>query len=346
MVFPQTFTAVLLVAIAAFLLSTAWALLVKPAGKWRFEFLGIDFGLGVLLGAAVISFTFGTMGEEITFFDNLMIMRKSSIGFLIGFGAFLNLSVFLLLGAISLGGVAVTFLTGLTIAAVTSAIGMHLVQPLMSPVYLIIGCLLLLAATGITAMAHADRVRQRETDLLQKAVAAGIKGKLPRTSPAKVLILAVIGGLLAGLAQPIALLLQSRDEIGFGAYSMGALFAAAFVIATPFLSLFFMNLPVQGEALSFGTWFSGSRKQHLMGLLSGALWFAGLTALLLAATATPAAGMSRSLAFAVTRGSIVLGGIIGIFVNSELIYPGSRKQALIALVVATVGLAVFAIAQP
>jgi glucose uptake protein len=327
-------------------LGAVWALAVKAVGKWRFELLGIDFGLGVILSALAIGFTLGTMGDEITFFDNLMIMRKSSLGFLVGFGALLNLGMLLLLAAVSVGGVAVTFLTGMSMAAVISAVGMHMVQPLMSPIYLIIGTVLLLAGLAMAAMAHISRIRQRETDLLQKAVAAGIKGKLPKVSPAKALILAVAGGLLTGLAQPIALFLQSRDEIGFGAYSMGALFAGAFVVGTPFFSLFFLNLPVQGEALSFGEWLKGTVKQHLLGLASGAVWYAGLIALLLAVTATPAAGVGRSTAFALTRGSIILGAIAGILINAEMPYAAARKQAWIALAAATAGLVVFAAGRP
>ena len=272
MVFPHSFTAILLIAIASLLFGALWALTVKAAGKWRFELFGIDFGLGVVLGALLVALTFGTFGDEITVYDNLMIMRRSSVLFLAGFGAVLNLGMLLLLGAISLAGVAVAFLAGMSIAAVASAIGMNMVQPFTSPLFLGLGSILLLAAVAVVAGAYSARARQRDTDLVQRAVAAGIKGKVQRTSPAKGLILAIVGGLLIGLAQPIAIWTQGRDEIGFGAYSMAVLFAAAFAVGTPFFSLFFLNLPVQGEALPFGRWFQGTGKQHLMGLAGGFLF--------------------------------------------------------------------------
>ena len=347
MVFPLSYTAVLLVALASFVLGTLWALTPRAAGKWRFELFGVDFGLGAVLAALCLGFTLGALGEEITFYDNLMIMRKSSLLFLVGFGALLNLGMLLLLGAIALTGVASTFLIGLGMAAVTGAIGMHIFQPIMSPLFLGLGCLLLLVAVGAAANAHSTRVRQRDTDLLQKAVAAGLKGKIPRTSPAKGLVLAIAGGLLTGLAQPIALWTQSRDEIGFGAYSMGALFAAAFVVGTPFFSLFFLNLPVQGEALSFGAWLRSPVKRHLMGLAGGAIWYASLLAMLLAVSATPAAGFSRTLAFTICRASLVVGAAIGIFQLGEFAgSPAARKQAAIALLAATAGLVVFLVSRP
>jgi hypothetical protein len=343
MLFPHSYAAVLLVALASLILGALWALLMKAAGKWRFELFGIDFGFGVILSALAVCFTLGTLGEDITFYDNLMIMRKSSLGLLIGFGAILNLGMLLLIGAASVAGLTVAFLPGLGIAVITAAIGMHVTQPLMSPVFLGIGSALLLGAIAIAASAYTARVRQRDTDLLQKAVAAGIKGKIQRTSPTKGLLLAIIGGLLTGLAQPVALWAQGRDEIGFGAYSMGALFAAAFVAGTPFFSLFFLNLPVQGEALSFGDWFRSKPKQHLLGLAAGFIWFAGLTAMLLAATATPAAGVGRALAFAVSRGFILVGAAAGIFLHKDFgNFAPARKQAIIALGVAAAGLAVYA----
>lgn len=346
MVFPHSYAAVLLVALASLILGAVWALLLKPAGKWRFELFGIDFGLGVILGALLIGFTFGAMGEDITFYDNLMIMRKSSVLILAGFGALLNLGMLLMLGAVSVAGLTVAFLPGFAMAAVVGAVGMHLVQPIMNPVYLAIGTPLLLAAVGLAAGAHKDRTRQRDTELLQKAVAAGIKGKLQRTSPAKGLVLAIIGGLLIGVAQPVAIWAQTRDEIGFGAYSMGAMFAAAFLIATPFFSLFLLNLPVQGEALSFVEWLKGSVKQHLLGLASGAIWYGGLITALLAATAPPGAGVSGALAFALTRGSLVLGAAAGIFTYREFgHYASARQRAVIALGLATLGLLVYGLGR-
>ena len=344
MVFPVTLTTVLLVALISLFLGAVWALTVGAAGKWRFELFGLDFGLGVVVAAVLIGFTFGTFGNEITFYDNLMILRKSSLMFLFGYGVLINLGVLLFLGAISISGVAVSFLAGMSVAAIVSAAGMHLVWPLMSPGYLGVGTLLLLVALAMAANSHLTRTRQRDSDLLQKAVSAGIKGKMPRSTPVKGLLLAVLAGLLLGLAQPIGIWVQTRDEIGFGAYTIGILFAAAFVLAGPFFGLFFLNLPVQGEALSFAAWMRGTGRQHLLGMAGGALWFAGLTALLLAAMATPKAGASRSLVFALSRGSLVLGGLLGILFNAEFdVSPPARTQAMIAAAVAAVGLFVYGI---
>jgi glucose uptake protein len=345
MIFPSTYSVVLLVAVLSLVLGAAWALTQRAAGKWRFELFGLDFGLGVVAGALLIGFTLGTLGSEITFYDNLLIMRKSSLLFLFGFGALINLGMLLTMGAISLAGMGVAFLSGMSIATIVAAIGTQMVAPIMTAPYLIAGTLLLLLGTALAARAHSIRVQQRETDLLQKAALAGIKGKIQRTSAAKAVLLAVIGGVLIGLAQPIGTWAQSRDEIGFGAYSIGAIYASAFLVAAPFFSLFFLNLPVQGEALSFSAWMNGTARQHLLGMAGGVLWIAGLTALLLAGSA-PASlvGSGRTVLFALSRGFVVAGAAIGIFLNGEFsTSPPARTQAVIGLGLAAAGLLVYAL---
>jgi hypothetical protein len=77
---------------------------------------------------------------------------------------------------------------------------------------------------------------------------------------------------------------------------MSILIASAFAVGTPFFSLFFPQPPSSGRApVVHRLVLRATARQHLLGLGGGWLWFAGLTALLLAATATPAAGMTRSI---------------------------------------------------
>ena len=135
MVFPVTFATVLLVSLCSLVLGAIWALTFGAAGKWRFELYGLDFGLGVVLSAILVGFTFGSFGNEITFYDNLMIIRKSSLLFLFGFGVLISLGVWLFLGAISISGLAVPFLSGMSFAAVVSAVGMQMFWPLMSTLW-------------------------------------------------------------------------------------------------------------------------------------------------------------------------------------------------------------------
>ena len=53
-------------------------------------------------------------------------------------------------------------------------------------------------------------------------------------------------------------------------------------VSTMILNLFFLNLPVTGEPLELAAFFRVSISQHLMGVLGGVVWFAGMLAGLLA----------------------------------------------------------------
>lgn len=335
---------VLLAALVSLVFGVLWVLAYRAAGKVRFELFGLDFAVGVFAAAMAIGFTLGTFGSDIAFYDNLNIMRKSSSMFLFGFGVLTCLGVWLFLGAASVTGLATVFLTGFSMAVIVSAFGMHMVRPMTSGLYVAAAAVILLGAIAMGARAQIERLRQRDLDLLQKAAAAGVKGKVARSSPAKGLILAVAGGIALGLMPPAVDWIQMRDEIPFGAYCVTTLVGAAFLIAGPFIGLFFLNLPVQGEALSFGAWAKLQPKQHLLGLVSGMIWYAALLGLYLAC-ANPKAEMGRNLAFALTRGSLVLGPAIGIFVHGDYsISSSARSSGLIGLLLAAAALAVLAIA--
>src|SRR5205085_886237 len=72
----------------------------------------------------------------------------------------------------------------------------------------------------------------------------------------KGLVLVGIGGLVAGGFAP--LIDMARDgENGLGPYALGFFFAAGLILSTFVFNLFFMNLPVQGEALELGAYFKG-----------------------------------------------------------------------------------------
>ena len=344
MAIPSAFTTVLLAALASLILGAVWLLTFRAAGKVRFELFALDFGMGAFVAAMATGLTLGTFGTDIAFYDNLNIMRKSSVLFLFGFGMLTCLGLWLFLGAASVAGTATVFVTGASMAVLVSSLGTHMVRPMTSGLYVAISAVLLTAAVALGARAQIERLRQRDLDLLQKAAAAGVKGKVARSSPAKGLILAVASGIALGLMPPSVEWVQLRDEIAFGAYCITVLVGVAFLIGGPFIALFFLNLPVQGEALPFGAWLKLQPKQHLMGVLGGMLWFAALVGLYIAC-ANPRAEMARNLAFAVSRGSLVLGAAIGIFVQGDYSISSSARMAgLIGLLAAMAALVVLAAA--
>lgn len=345
MVFPASYSTVLLAAILSLLFGALWLLPQRSTGKWRFELLGLDLSIGFLLASILTGLTLGALGSDITFYDNLNIIRKSSMLFLFGIGALLNLGTLLLLAALAVSGMATGFLMGFTFSVAVAAVGVQMVWPMTTSTFTAIGVIVLLLAVVAAARAHAERVRHRETELMQRVIAAGVKGKITKTPPAKGIALALAAGLCIGIVLPLAMWTQTRDEIAFGAYSVGTMFAAAFAIAGPFFALFFLNLPVQGEALSFGAWLRGNASQHLMGIAGGALWYCAWLGFLMTASANPSTGVGRGLGFSISHLSMALVGLLGLASWNEYAGTGSaRSSALLSVALAAAGTLIFAFA--
>jgi len=100
----------------------------------------------------------------------------------------------------------------------------------------------------------------------------------------KGIVLAMVGGLVMGTFAP--LLLRAQDpEDGVGPYALLFLFSISVVFSTFVFNLFFMNLPVEGDPLEIADYFKAEIKNHILGVLAGAVW--GIGALASYVVATP-----------------------------------------------------------
>src|SRR5262249_30768353 len=100
MILPQSYIQSLVLLLLSLLLLGSWTVLLKKTSGWRFEFFGLDFGIGVFFAAAVYAFTVGSLGfDGFSFMDDLMHAGKSQ--WVIGFaaGTIFNLATMLMLGA-------------------------------------------------------------------------------------------------------------------------------------------------------------------------------------------------------------------------------------------------------
>src|SRR5580658_9796674 len=111
MILPGSNAAMLILLIAGMLAWGTWANMFKAArGKWRFELFCFDFAIGVLLAATALALTAGSLGfDGFSFADDLRLAgkRQELFGFLAG--VIFNLGNMLLLGAVSVTGMAVAF---------------------------------------------------------------------------------------------------------------------------------------------------------------------------------------------------------------------------------------------
>src|SRR5436305_14374877 len=101
MILPTTYATALLLTIVSMICWGSLANTFKLTKKWRFELFYFDYSFGVLLLALVAAFTFGTMGDELSFVDNLSIAGKRQMAWAVAAGVVFNLANMLLVAAIS-----------------------------------------------------------------------------------------------------------------------------------------------------------------------------------------------------------------------------------------------------
>jgi glucose uptake protein len=322
MTIPGSYLLSLILFILTLLCWSSWANTLKLAGpKWRFELLAYDFALGVLIAAAVAAMTFGTLGlDGFTVMDDLRLAGKRQDLFAFMAGSVFSLANILLLGAISLAGMAVAFpvcfgvalVAGVGIAFAGHAEG--------SPLLSIAGTLAIVASVVFAAAAWktysamksaAAQVSAASLAAERTAADPGMpkpkskKSAKKKASPAKALFLAIAAGLLMASYYPLVDLAQFGEN-GLGPYSTSLIFAMGVVFSTFVCNLFFMNLPVQGRAVEFSQYFTGEPKQHGLGILGGAIWCIGLIAALVASRAEGTAVVGPKLSYAIESAAAVI----------------------------------------
>src|SRR5215217_7826773 len=96
MILPTTYVAALLLSLLSMLCWGSWANTFKMAKRWRFELFYFDYAIGVTIAAVVAAFTFGSMGDELSVMDNLLITGKRQMAMALTAGAVFNLANMLL----------------------------------------------------------------------------------------------------------------------------------------------------------------------------------------------------------------------------------------------------------
>jgi glucose uptake protein len=347
MILPGSFAGVLVLLIAGMLAWGLWANTFKAAGgKWRFELFYFDFAVGAVLLAAVIALTAGSLGfDGFSFTDDLRLAgkRQELFGFLAG-GIF-NLGNMLLLAAVSVAGMAVAFPAAMGFALIVAGAWNYALNPGGNGALLLAGAVVVAAAIVFDVLAFKTAAAAR----LKAQIDAGTAKPRKRKTSLKAVFLSLVGGLLLG---SFATLIQMgrTGENGLGPYALGFMFCLGVLISTFVFSLFFMNLPVQGEPVDIAEYFRAKPGRHLLGLAGGCLWYIGLIASLIAGRVEGTARVSIPLSYCLGQGGIVIAALCGLYVWGE--YPGAdttvklRLGAMLLLLLAGIGLLSAAVVAP
>jgi len=349
MLIPQTYTGALILIVLSMICWGSWANAFKLTGKWRFELFYYDYSLGVLLAAIIAAYTFGSMGDELSFSDNLIVAMRRNMAWAVAGGVVFNLANMLLVAAISVAGLAVAFPIGIGLALVVGVIWNYFLNPQGNPILLAAGVVLVVGAIVVDALAYSAHARGAKAP----APAPAGKGKLkaaPKAGGAsmKGIVLSLISGVLMGSFYPLVEMGKGAgiESAGLGPYAVAFLFALGVFFSTFVFNLYFLNLPVQGEPLSMFTYFQGSLKQHALGIAGGLLWCTGAIANFTASSAPKAVEVGPAVSYAIGQGATMVSALWGLLVWKEFAGASPKVRFMLALmlVLFIAGLALISIA--
>jgi glucose uptake protein len=337
MILPQTYVQCMLILILGTLCLGSWAATYRVSGKWRFELYYVDFAIGAGIAALVYAFTLGDLGfDGFSVIDDLMHAAKRQWLFAFTGGVIFNLGNMLIVGAISVAGMAVGMMLGAGLG-ILAGIGISQFLRTGTNQALMGGSMFLtLAAIASMAIAYTMLAADRRA-----AAAAEQTGKKPRRQPGvtKGIVVASIGGLLMGAMFPVFGRSQG-GEVGLGPYSAVTLFALGLVTSTFVYSMFFMNLPIQGEPVEVMDYVRAGGKIHLLGLLGGILWCTGFLAVFVALACPAEIQPNRFVVYALLQAAPMIAAVWGLAVFREFrTSTRGAVYALLALVLAGSALA-------
>ena len=330
MILPTSYAAALVLGIITIICWGSWANTFKLSKNWRFELFYFDFSFGVLLTAITAALTFGSMGDELSFHDNLLIAGKRNMGLAFVAGVVFNLANLLLVAAISVAGLAVAFPIAIGLALVIGLLWSYGSSFQGNPLFLFSGAALVVAAVLVDALAY--RMHNARSGRSKSSV--------------KGLVLCIVSGVLMGCFYPLVEL-SKASEIGLGPYTIAFFFSIGVFLSTFVFNIYFMNLPVQGEPVGLAEYLRPrSLGNHLLGLAGGALWCTGAIAHFAASSAPPEAGMGPSLTYATAQGATIVSVLWGLLVWHEFRGALPRVKMMLTAMMAlfAAGLALVSVA--
>ncbi len=256
--------------------------------SWRYELFAVDFALGTFLFALPAVFVLGNFGTDLPFSDRLLVSSKTAQAMMLAAGFIFGVGNTLLLGAVSLLGVAGAFAIGGGAALLLSVLirfngGSAVLNSSAAALFLLAAIAGALACSGREG-------RVPEPPSIPRANYQPKARRFRRST--KGILVAILGGCTLGAFYPLALR-GIFDDFGMGPYAGLFLFCVGVLIGNIVFSLYFFNIALDGAALPLRSYLKGWPGKHLAGLLGGVLWAAG--ALAVALTRTPAGARATAV---------------------------------------------------
>ena len=310
----------------------SWANTTKLTTKtWRFELFYWDYGFGILLTTLLLAFTLGSNGSEgRAFLEDIKQADMSNILSSLAGGVIFNLANILLVAAIAIAGMSVAFPVGIGIALVLGVIVNYISNPQGNPVLIFGGVALIALAIVLNARAY-QKLQSNASEKVSK----------------KGLILSVVSGCLMGLfykyvAGSMVTNFNMPEAGKLTPYTALVIFAVGIVISSFLFNSIQMKRPFVGSPVSFGDYFKGKGKDHLIGILGGVIWSIGMS---LSIIASGKAG--PAISYGLGQGATVVAALWGIYVWKEFdkAPKGTKPLLNIMLLLYMAGLAMIILSK-
>lgn len=331
MVLPVTYFATLTLMLLSMICWGSWANTQKLSGAWRFELFYFDYAFGVFLGALVLAFTFGTMGYDgfATVDDIVKAGKHQDLYGFLG-GVVFNLANMLLVAAISVAGLSVAFPIAIGLALVIGVILNYVIDPGGNPLLLFGGAGVVVVAIVVDAFAY----RAYSLQMLTNAIRAGATGSTKKSVSLNGILLSLVSGVLMGSFFPIVQLGVYREpgnEAGLGPYAIGLIFGLGVLLSTFVFNFFFMNLPVNGKPVSPFDYFTGTLRQHALGIVGGMIWTVGAVSNFVAASAQGEARVGPAVSYGLGQGATMISVLWGLLYWKEFAGADSKVKMLLTI---------------
>jgi len=327
MTLATTHMAALCLGIFSLICLGSWANSFKLAGRWRFELFYFDFSIGVVLAAVILAATAGSLGfDSFTFMDDVVRAGKRNMAYAFGAGAIFNLGNMLLVAALSLVGMSISFPLAIGLAITVGTVVRFMVASDGNPVLLFTGAAVVALATAAAVFAYRFLSLHREVEKMK----AGAHRTLRPTVEWKGVFLSLAAGVVLGTISPLVDMAR-EGETGVGPYVLGFMFCAGILMSTFIYNLYFMNLPVRGEPVEILAYFHGERRQHIYGVLGGIVWALGAISALVLASSPQEAQPGPVLSYALAQGSFLIAALWGLLAWKEVRRADVKLVALFGL---------------
>ena len=307
---PEVYGVALSLMILSMLCWGSWANTLKLCPGYRFQLFYWDYVIGLIVGALVWGFTFGSMGGSGKPFleDIARIDSHDAILAMIG-GVIFNIANLLLVAAIDIAGLAVAFPVGIGLALVVGAVSSYVISPNGNPGLLFGGIALVVAAIVLDAIAY--RLREASRPAMSK----------------RGIVISLIAGVLMGCFYPFVSKAMTGENAP-GPYAAVLFFAFGVALCSIPVNYLLMRMPLDGrEPAAMAGYWKAPGSWHLWGVVGGAIWCTGALANFVASRAHV---VGPAVSYSIGQGATMISACWGVFIWREFsTAPAKSKAALV-----------------